>query len=268
MAATSTATLIDVVVLVFARSELKALVGTDALRTVLNGSQRAMFPEPQTMSLQPVWDLLQEQPGFDPERAVPPMCRLKTWEGQLKVKVQLPEALEHLDLTTREKQAFACNVGDDELNRLLKPATKETPSPTTRVLESTTAKADSKKPSRFGMKFALGFAAVGIIAAGVSLYLTFGRGQTDIKRLTASELTSEIPLGSVRLSGTLVVATLADPAWLGKPEHVRRKQLETTAPKLREHQANGLMLIDKDGSLLAVYRVDKRSIAFPPKKKR
>lgn len=267
MAATPPATLIDVVVLVFARSELKALVGTDALRTVLNGSQRAMFPDPQTMSLQPVWDLLQEQPGFDPEQAVPPMCRLKTWEAQLKVKVQMPEALEHLDLPTREKQAFACNVGDDELNRLLKPATKETPSPSTRVIESTTARADTPKRGRFGMKFALGFAAVGIIAAGISIYLTFGRGQTHIKRLTAADLTTEIPLGSVRMSGSLVVATLADPAWLGKPEQVRRTQLETTAPKLRAHAANGLLLVDKTGALLAIYRVDKRSIAFPPPRK-
>lgn len=111
MAATPPGTLIDVIVLVFARSELKNLVGTDALRTVLSGSQRALFPEPGTMSLQPVWELIESQPGFDAELAIPPMCRLKAWEAPLKVKVELPESLVHLDLATREKKAMECNAG-------------------------------------------------------------------------------------------------------------------------------------------------------------
>jgi hypothetical protein len=264
MAATSTTTLIDVVVLVFARSDLKALVGTDALRTVLNGSQRAMFPEPQTMSLQPVWDLLESQPGFDADLAIAPMCRLKTWEGQLKVKIQMPVALEHLDKATREKQAFSCNVGDDELNKILKPVTKETS--TARIIESSKNRGSSSK-RRIGMKFALGFATVGIIAAGISLYLTFGRGSSNIKRLTAAELSTEIPMTNVRMAGTLIVATVSDAAWLNKPEPDRRKQIETTAPKITAQQASGLMLVDQTGAPLAIYRLDKRQVSFTKKKR-
>jgi hypothetical protein len=267
MAATPIATLIDVVVLVFARSELKTLVGTDALRTVLNGSHRALFPEPQTMSLQPIWELIEDQPGFDREKAIPPMCRLKTWEGQLKVKVVMPVALEALDGTTREQRAMQCNVGDDDLNKLLKPPTTTTPVPSTRMLESGSAgrgRAGGKR--RLSVGLALGFAVLGLAAVGVSLYLTFGRSEPSATRsLSAADLTTEIPLADVRRNGTLIVATVTDPAtWLEKPESERRKQIEKIVPKARAQQATGVMFVDRKGLLLAMLRPDKNpAVTFP-----
>jgi hypothetical protein len=264
-ALTPTATLIDVVVLVFARSELKTLVGTDALRTVLNGSQRAMFPEPQTMSLQPIWELIEDQPGFDREKAIPPMCRLKTWEGRLKVKVVMPVALEALDGTTREQKAMECNVGDDDLNKLLKPPTTTTPVPSTRMLESGSA-AKGKPKRRISAGLALAFAILGLAAAGVSLYFTLGRTEPSTTRsLSASDLTTEIPLVNVRRNGSLIVATLTDPAtWLEKPESERRMQIEKVGPKAKAQQASGVMFVDRKGLLLAMLRPDKNpAVTFP-----
>ncbi len=265
MAATSTATLIDVVVLVFARSELKTLVGTDALRTVLNGSQRAMFPEPGTMSLQPIWDLIEDQPGFDAEKAKPPMCRLKTWEGRLKVKVLMPHALEILDGATREHEAMLCNVGDDDLNKLLKIPATPTPTSKTRAIESSSASARQKPKRRISAGLALGLAGAGIIAAGISMYLTFGRSTSNTKSLDASDLTTEIKLADVRRAGTMIIATVPDSdTWLAKPEPERRKQLEHLGPKVLIQQASGVMLVDAKGGLLALFRLNKTpAVVFP-----
>lgn len=265
MAATPPGTLIDVIVLVFARSELKNLVGTDALRTVLSGSQRALFPEPGAMSLQPVWDLIESQPGFDAELAIPPMCRLKTWEGQLKVKVEMPEPLSHLDLATREKKAMECNVGDDDLHKVIKvrPTGSQVPEKKdiARAIETTAAGAGPKKSSNLSAKVAAVFAVLGLAAAGVSIYLTT-RSTSSTVKLSASELTSQIPLTDVRRNGSLIVATLSDLAWLEKPEADRRIQLEATSPKVREHQANGLMVVDNKGLLIAILRVDRKTVTF------
>lgn len=260
MAATPPGTLIDVIVLVFARSELKNLVGTDALRTVLSGSQRALFPEPGAMSLQPVWELIESQPGFDADLAIPPMCRLKAWENQLLVKVEMPEPLAHLDLATREKKAMECNVGDDELYKVIKVRPAPEKKEVTRALESTSAAEENarKQGSNLSTKVAAIFAVLGLAAAGVSVYLTLGSTSGSTVRLSASELSSEIPLTDARRNGTLVVATLSDMTWLDKPEAERRLQLEAVSPKVRIQQANGMMLVDAKGMLIAVLRTDRK----------
>ncbi len=263
MAATPPGTLIDVIVLVFARSELKNLVGTDALRTVLSGSQRALFPEPGTMSLQPVWELIESQPGFDAELAIPPMCRLKAWEAPLKVKVELPESLVHLDLATREKKAMECNAGDDDLYKIIKrPTLSQQPEKKdiTRALESTSASEEQarRRGGNLSTKVAAIFAVLGLAAAGVSIYVTLGRTSGSTVRLSASDLSSDIPLTDARRNGSLVVATLSDLTWLDKPEAERRLQLEAVSPKVRGQQANGMMLVDAKGMLIAVLRVDRK----------
>lgn len=263
MAATSPGTLIDVIVLVFARSELKNLVGTDALRTVLSGSQRALFPEPGAMSLQPVWELIESQPGFDADLAIPPMCRLKAWENQLKVKVEMPEPLAHLDLATREKKAMECNVGDDELYKIIKvkpPGALPEKKDVTRAIESTSTAEENarKRGASLSTKIAAILAVLGLAAAGVSIYLTLGRTSGSTVRLSASELSSDIPLTDARRNGSLVVATLSDIKWLDKPEAERRLQLEAVGPKVRLQQANGMMLVDSKGLLIAVLRVDRK----------
>lgn len=265
MAATPSATLIDVVVLVFARSELKNLVGTDALRTVLSGD-RALFPSPGTMSLQPIWELIESQPGFDAEQAVPPMCRIKTWENQLKIKVEMPAALADLDMAAREKKAMECHVGDDDLNKVLKVPAPVSKKEVTRAIESSSGP-DRKTGGRGNnsVKIALAFAVLGLAAAGVSLYLTFGRGSGgDTVKVASTELSSEIPLKDVRRNGKLVVATIADAKWLAKPEFERRKQLEAMGPKLRMQQASGMMVMDEKGVVAAMIKLDRNpQVTFP-----
>jgi hypothetical protein len=252
MATPSTTTLIDVIVLVFAKSELRTLVGTDALRTVLEGEQRALFPELDTMVLQPVYELLESQPGFDPEKAVAPFCRLKTWEQRIGIKIVMPTPLEVLDTKTCELKAMNVSAFDSDLDKLLNPPTPAVQAaPLARVIESGNVRAGAGSATSSRVKIAMIVAMIAVAAAGISIYLTLNATSSTTVKLTATELSSEIPLAHVRKSGDVIIATVTDPAWIKKPEFDRRKQLEAVAVKMRIHQVKMLMLADPQGVTIA-----------------
>lgn len=249
---TPTSTLIDAIVLVFSRSKLRDLVGTDALKTVLEGSARDLFPEPGTMALQPVWDLLETQQGFQPDLAIPPLCRLKHWQGRLGVLVELPAQAQHLEASEIETQAMYCTANEDDLQKLLKPKTVPIPS-AARVVEvasDATDGDDRQAPSRRKMTFALVFMAIAIAAAAVSIWLTF-RNASDTKHLAPNDLTAEIPLRDLRQAGPTFAGTLNDPNWLLKPEVERRRAMEAATLKAIPLGAKRFMVFDAKGKLRA-----------------
>lgn len=260
--APSTAVLIDVVVLCFAKSELKTLVGTDALRTVLEGSQREMFPEPGVMVLQPVFELLESQPGFDKNKAIAPMCRIKSWEGRLKTKVQMPEGLDTLDKATIENQAMGCSAFDSDLDKLLKIPVAT--GPLTRVIESGSVSdkhQQRESNSNRKAKIAMIAAVVGLLAAMVSIYLTFRGNKNNVVQLSPSDISDKIPLSNVRKSpGGIIVGTLADPKWLQKPEADRHMDMVEAAGKIRAQGGISFTIIDKKGAPLGVVQVRKDPI--------
>jgi hypothetical protein len=263
-----TPTLIDVIVLVFAKSELRELVGTDALRSVLEGQQRALFPELDTMDLQPLYELLEGQPGFDAEKAISPFCRLKTWEAQLKVKVRMPVALEVLDSKTRDIMSMNVNAFDSDLDKLLRPATPKTPVSMTRMIESgSAARSKANQAGNSRVKIAFAVASLALVAAGISAYFTFSTGGGNTKHLSATELTEQIPLAHVRQSGDVIVATLKETSWLDRPEIERRAQLEPVVIKMALLHARTLVLVDQKGITLGtISRRGAPVISFVPRK--
>src|SRR4051794_27459401 len=84
---------IDALVLACSQSDLKELVGTDALRMVLDGRYIEMVKTAGKVDLRPVWQILEAQPGFAPDAAAPPLCRFKSWEGNLGITIELPQVL-------------------------------------------------------------------------------------------------------------------------------------------------------------------------------
>lgn len=248
---TPTSTLIDAIVLVFSRSKLRDLVGTDALKTVLEGSARDLFPQPGMMSLQPVWDLLETQEGFQPDLAIPPLCRLKTWQPRLGVVVELPAQAQHLEGPEIETQAMYCAANEDDLEKLLKPKTVPIPS-AARVVEvaSDATEEDRRAPSNRRLGFALVFMAIAIAAASFSIWYTF-RETSDTKRLAPADLSAEIPLRDVRQSGPTLAGTLSDPQWVLKPEGDRRRALEAALLKAVPLGAKRFMVFDSTGKLRA-----------------
>lgn len=260
-------TLLDVVVLCFAKSELKELVGTDALRVVLESKQREIFPELDVMALQPVWELLESQEGFDKKKAFAPVCRIKSWEGRLKIRVDMPSTLDVLDEPTREKFALRCTASDTDLEKILRPATANTPVPLKRALTTGTMKAVERKTPSTGMrkmtgngltskaKLAIAAAMISLVAAGVSAYLTFRGGKSAAHIAPTTEISDKVPLSDVLIQGTLIVGRLRDASWLDKPEEERLADLEATVPRLEARQATKLVVLDGKGSVVATVLV-------------
>lgn len=259
--------LIDVVVLVFARSRLRDVVGTDALKMLLSGSHRELFPEPRTLTLQPVWELLESQAGFDPELATPPLCRLKLLEDKLQIAVRLPVALAALDRAAIEARATECMVTFAEVDKVIAPPRTTTPPPL-RAIEVVSISQPSASSGSSRAKLAAVAAVIGLGAAGVSAYFTFYAGDDSGDHSTQvppAEISRDIPLREVRLEGTSLLGVLADPKWSIQPEALRRRQLEDTAPAVRAHGGTTLIVVDPGGipagSLLLI---GKPTVMFSP----
>jgi hypothetical protein len=269
----SATTLIDVIVACCSRSELKPLVGTDALRTVLVGAdmQRAMFPERGMMTLQPLYDLLTEQAGFDHAHAIVPLCRIKEWQSQLGVQIELPVALAEMTPEERAEAANASEVTSDDLAVILVPpappsAVASPPAPVRKKPQTLelgmAAWTEPTRLSKYG-KLVMVAAALSVIAAGVSLYLTL-RTTDDVEHLEPKSISADIPLANVRRSHDVIVATISDPAWIAKPERERRAQLEAAADNVRAH-GKRLLLVDSKAAPVATLVVDQETVVtFTP----
>ncbi|MEO8701135.1 MAG: hypothetical protein ABI867_13885 [Kofleriaceae bacterium] len=268
--ARSTTALIDAIVLAFSKSRLKDVVGTDALKMVLAGTVKEMLAKENHLLLQPVYELLESQPGFVHEDAVPPLCRIKLWESKLKLIVELPKECGLMPTEERERNAQLCYVDEAQVDKILTPPQRTTNPPplgATRILEGGSAETrEAMREQNTSRRKAIAagvFAAFAIVAMVVSYKLTFGADSGNT-RLDARDLTAEIPLTQVRQSGKLVGATLSDPNWLTKPEVDRRRQLEAAVIKASTLGAQNLMVFDTKGKLVAsaTMRQGKLSVTF------
>jgi hypothetical protein len=251
-----TSVLIDTIVLAFSRSRMKDLVGTDALRSVLAGT-KDLVPAANTLSLAPVWQLLEGQPGFVAEDALAPMCRIKAWEPHLKVIVELPGAAAALDVGTRARHAADCYIDERDLMKVLSPPVRPATPPAGVVVITAERVQGAEITQRVRFPdtnrrtvLAASAAAIAVLAVAISAYLTFG-GRGSTHALSPDEVSKEIPLAKVRQSGTLIGATLSDPAWLGAPEAERRAQIERAFAHATEHGARDLVVYDAKGKLVA-----------------
>ena len=267
---------IDAIVLAFSRSKLRDIVGTDALKMVLGGTttSRELMPRPNTLSLQPLWELLETQPGFVAEDAVPPLCRIKGWETSLEMAVEMPTHLAAVSALDCEHHAVECEVSEEELANILAPPPPPPPPPappprTTapRAAEAVALASSTSLQVHPGSSrrtvIAVVLAVLGIVAVIVSIKLTFG-GDSRSTKLAASEISKEIPLVQVQQSGPVIGAVLADRSWLTKPEPERRRQLAAALDNAKALGANDLVLNDSKGRLVAsaAARAGKTIVTF------
>jgi hypothetical protein len=264
-----TTAVIDAIVLAFSKSRLKDVVGTDALKMVLAGITKEMLQKENTLSLQPVYELLESQPGFVHADAIPPLCRIKQWEPKLKLIVELPKELGLMPTEERERAAATCFVREEDIDKILVPRERSTIPPPlgARVVEgsSNAAQASKRGPdvTRRKMIAAAAFVVVAIAAMIVSYKLTFGSDSGNV-RLANSQLSPEIPLTQVRQSGKMIGAVLADQAWLAKPEVERRRHLELALINAAALGARDIRVFDSKGKLLAsaAMRASKPVVTF------
>lgn len=113
--------IVDALVLAFSHSGLSDVVGSDALRMVLDG-QYVDLMEGRTFRIDKLWSLLEEQPGFSADLALPPLCRFMSWQSILELQPKLPPALETLSLQEREDSAANCPVTEEQLESAMADA--------------------------------------------------------------------------------------------------------------------------------------------------
>jgi hypothetical protein len=274
---------LEALILAFSHSRAKALVGTDALRSVLSGQYRELHHD-GTFDLEPVWQLLSQQPGFDLDEVRPPLCRFKSWERDLGVTVRMPEAMSELDDRTCSELAEQVRVPDEERLRVLKgelvpsdvpepvvlePAVEE-PAPPLRPRRTEPPRRTQPPPQipstlktprlrrvkltaaqRRALEVAsLILAVIGFAAAG--LQLQRGCRSHDWDQMS-TQFAGDIPLGSAERQGPEVSGQLKESGWLNLPPSVRTAQMKTALEALpREVQV--FFVRDGEGHVRAVAR--------------
>lgn len=260
-------TIIDALVLAFSHSEIRAVVGTDALRSVLEVEFKDMMSG-STFDLEQLWDLLQSQPGFTAEAAVPPMCLFKSWEARLGIEVKMPAELEELSASERASRASACQVPTQELRKLLRepdaarissrqPAVKRSEKPTARAPAPSGGFADRFGPERRRtLMIAAGvIALVCFVFVGVTVWraVTVDAKWQD---LPASVITGDLPVAEPERLGDEVSATLTDAGWTARPRTDREEQLRVALENLRSRGVR-VLIVRHDGAIQAAAQLDR-----------
>jgi hypothetical protein len=246
-------TVVDAIVLAFSKSDVRDVVGTDALRMVLEGHYRDMMKTPGVLSLQPVYDLLLKQPGVQADQATPAFCRIKQWEGRLNIPIEMPQELGELTTIERDRHAQKCKVPDEELARILNPnaapapkAKEAVPVATAPQLSSGITAQDATSPLRRTIAYVL--FAVGIIAATGSIWWAVGGAK--IENITPAQISTDIPLKLAKRSGDTIGAVLSDKsAWMARSQPERMRLLTQALEKSQALGAERFVLMDEQGQV-------------------
>lgn len=110
--------LIELLVHTLAKSTLREVVAPEALRTVLASEYHEMV-RGDVCDLQPLWDLLAAQPGFEPKAAYPPLLYVKSLEPRLGLRIELPREVGPIGATERETFVALLPVKRDEIEKIL-----------------------------------------------------------------------------------------------------------------------------------------------------
>jgi hypothetical protein len=258
--ATSKGTVLEVVMLALGHSRLREM-GLDAMRAVLKSDPRLAVLD-GAFSLQPVWDLLESQDGFDVEAAKPPFCFIKSLEGRLGVGVSLPAALAGLSAKDSARLAALCPARREDVERilanplydevassgLLSPQERDREKEKEREKEESTAWAPGKRKRRRVPRAAVGTVAGLVVlaaAAFLTVYLINNRDHTPkFTRIDPAEFAGDIPLGSAEMWAAEVHARLSDPTWLTRPEPARRAALIAALERLSARHLDTLIIED------------------------
>ena len=249
-------TVIEALVLAFAHSEAREMVGTDALRSVLEVEYYELVSD-GVINLQPLWELLEQQPGFDAEKAKPPICIFKSWQRRLTIEVKLPDSLQGLTQQQEMDAAAACPVPRPELNAVFRGISglsaagvpvspgRADPPKDQRIAKDETP----KRPMVAAVAGVVG--AICLAFAGFTLYRTCDTPTGKWKAIAPVAISSDIPIASADRLGKQVRVTLSDDKWLALPKDDRRVHLETALRKLDAREIESLVILDRAGKARA-----------------
>jgi hypothetical protein len=267
------ATIISALLLACNHTRLREIVGEDALRSVLVVQFRDLFRH-GVFLLQPVWDLLHGQPGFDDGAARAAFCRFKLWEDKLAIAVRLPDDFGDLGAAACTAAAAECQVPPAALNKILgeDPALAASVSvPVPKSRKPTTAIPTAidgasqlstrvvAAPARRSQLIQVAAAVVALLAFGytsVSLYRGCGAG-VQWQAVPLAAVREHVPLERAERIGDQVRGVLADPAWLSRSREVREAELGAALRALAGSGVTVLFIQDHGGAIRAVAQLGR-----------
>lgn len=267
---------LEALILSFSHSRAKALVGTDALRSVLKGQSRELLHD-GGFDLEPVWQLLAEQPGFDPDHVRPALARFKSWEAHLGVAVRMPEAMTgltelelnelaaHVQVPAHERRRVlggalvqsddpalgGVDLSEDEPERRPTPAARAEPeSPLPHTTRTPRLRRLSARQRRNLEIAAMVVGLLGFSLAGLQLQRSCA---TTSWEDVSTRFAGDIPIQSAERQGPEVSGELRDARWLTLAPAVRTAQMKAALEALpRDVQA--FFVRDRDGQVRGVAR--------------
>lgn len=283
---------LEALILAFSCSRARELVGTDALRSVLGGQYRDLVAD-GTFHLELVWQLLAEQPGFDPAAVMPPLARFKSWQPRLGLTVRLPAAMTDLSEGRLAELAAEVQVPAADQARVWRglPETEAQPAgdrkadpsaragaPRARAARNTAGGSinvplrpvppTTKSPelSRPGGKrrrinltprqrHVIEIAAVVLGLAGFAIAggSLYHSCHSPSWDSVSLSFSGDIPLTRASRLGPEVGGTVSDDAWFARPEDERRDQMEAALEHLPP-DVQAFFVRDKHGQVRAAAR--------------
>jgi len=243
---------IDALVAAFASSRAAKLVGTDALRSVITVEYHDIVRD-GIFDLQPVWELLEGQPGFEAEAVTAPLCVFKSWEDKLGLEVRLPAALAGRSDKEVALAAASCRVPPAEVKRLF-PQREEPARPKAdpaAASRSGTRRARKQRPRWMGavagVVATLAFAYVGLV-----LYQDCHPGAAQWQMASGAEVAKYLPgAGKAQQLGNQLQVTMNDAGWFRGSEDDRRQQLRDAFNAVTDHGVRVLIVRDGGGTARA-----------------
>jgi hypothetical protein len=240
-------TIVELILLALGDSKLRDM-GLGAMRGVLQSDPRLAVLD-GSVDLQSVWELLEGQPGFEPQAALGPFCFLKTLEPRLQVTIQLPPPLRGLSDTEITRNAGTCRPDREEVERAIKG---EIDSGRARPVKPESGPSWTVPPALeyelTPRKKILALVSLVVVVVSVAFVAWTIMGniasEPKFRQLDTALFAGDIPLRSAQTWGSEVHATLADPAWLKEPEDKRKKQLEGALGRLADQQVSVLIIED------------------------
>jgi len=252
--------------MVFEHSAAKGLFEPEALRNLVSVDYEEMLDEDNNFDLELVWEILEEQSGFEPETVKAPLCLFKTFEPHLDMTIKLPEAMADMTASQVSIGASDVKIPAVEMKRVLRGTDSGTDlKPAKAVIEfveEPTAGAEAAPTRRQLPGFLLPVA--GLIAfvafsfTAFSAYKSCAGPKADWKNVSADAL-GDLPAKDPKRFGAQVTATLTDDKWLTLAEATRKSQLANALEKMRVDGVRVLALRDSAGRVRATVQISTKT---------
>ncbi|MBI5496212.1 MAG: hypothetical protein HY904_14410 [Deltaproteobacteria bacterium] len=248
---------VEAIVLAFRHSLLGSLFKDDRMANLFTENWSKISPREGVLSIKGMMDVFKAVPGYDFDKALPALCRLKTWEPYLKMQVEVPGEFVMKKIIDYQAKAASCRVPDTELAKVLPSAAQALS-----VFSGRARPISARQPVVTEAAPPRGRAVIMIVAGVLAGLLVAGGGAAFLltretpQPVAVALVSDEIPLASAERLGDTVTARLKDRVWLTFPKADRHEQVTRTLERsTRIPRVMALKLVDEAGKVVAEGRL-------------